>query len=428
MESGGPTRDTYNRGGEHVGCGCCSCGDRVFGSLSTLLFGSPARRPPPPPLPPASGHGAFGEGVAETVHPVEEVGPVADRLLLGRGESPSDGELAALAYAVLGKLQQPPEGSASRATCLLLHRAADGQLVAELAMEVLGVAAEITAATRLMLRHGGRSMGVAAERCCAERLVCARDSESYRPPLPRACEFLLRLFGPGFPVVCAWRGDGGRGVKAKVTSLGTLFPWPETDAFLSMLPDSGTGEGASVAGREEARSAEPVARHRRLFELVREEAKRAVAAATMNLPSPIIGCVQQASSASCRPSSIAAGALFSDGPPRVTSAVASASGASGGSSRGSWETDVVVQLAPWLGGPELLLICDEFGTPFAPSGVAREYLAASGLCDLRFLAYDPASGELVEVRCGELWEEQAPKTFLVPTAEPLAADTTAPER
>lgn len=427
MESGGPTRDTYNRGGDHSGCGCCSCGDRVLGSLSTLLFGSPARRPPP--LPPASGHGAFGEGVAETVHPVEEVGPVADRLLLGRGESPSDGELAALAYAVLGQLQQPPEGSASRATCLLLHRAADGQLVAELAMEVLGIPAEITAATRLLLRHGGRSMGVSAERCCAERLVCARDSETYRPPLPRTCEFLLRLFGPGLPVVCAWRGDGGRGVKAKATLLGALFPWSGTDALLSMLPGSDAGEGASVAGREEARSAEPVARHLRLFELVREEAKRAVVAATMHLPSPDIGCGQQASSASCRRSSIAAGALFNDGPPRVTSAVASGSGTSGGSRRGSWEeTDVVVQLAPWLGGPELLVICDEFGMPFAPSGVAREYLAASGLCDLRFLAYDPARGELVEVRCGELWEEQAPKRLLAPTAEPLAADTTAPER
>lgn len=372
------------------------CWSGLQGDLLGRCAGALCPRTAPPPgggrPRPSAGHGRFGEGAAETAAPEAESGPVADRLLLGHDAGPSEGQLAALAHAICGKLEAPRDGSHKRLS-LLLHRGADGGLVAEVATAAggaraaAGCSAEAAALARLLLRRG----------CCeplegVERLVSATDGPSPAPPSPRSCELLLQHLDAELPVVCTWRGGeepNGRGSRARISTLGALYPHP--DAYRRLGSDEVADFAAGFALRCAKVPHDP-APDQRLFQAVfaaaREEAKATAPACCVHL---------------------AAGVLYKSGALRTTSGLrgagppAPAAAASG---------DAVLQLAPWVAGgaegePELLLICDQWGVLHAPSGAAREQLVAFGLGEVRLLVHQASSGELCGLRCMELLGERA---------------------
>ncbi|CAK0904921.1 unnamed protein product, partial [Prorocentrum cordatum] len=128
-----------------------------------------------------------------------------DRVVLGAGPTPSDDQLAALAFAVGRKQLAANDAGGRRTVCLLLHRSGrDGLLRAEVTTACwtrggAGCSAEVAAVSRLLLRCGCRTPleGV-------ERMVVAVDADHLVPPDPRGCELLVEHADLAVPIVCAW--------------------------------------------------------------------------------------------------------------------------------------------------------------------------------------------------------------------------------
>lgn len=378
--------------------GCCA-GIRSLLERIAALFAKQQKHPG------ALGH--FGDGIAETAAADgrEECSHEPDHLVLGAGKGPSEGQLAALACGICHRLKNPR----AQTVCLLLHRAVDGRLLAEVATGLAmpeasnfipgGSCAEVFALGRLLFRQGGLLPPAAA----VERFVVATESLSIELPSPCACELLLWHFEPELPVVCAWRGEEGphgRGVRAKSLTLGALYPYPDLYRRLTSSEDV-ERVAADIAGRCSEPS-EATAAELSLFAAVRTLARQAAveAPAQVALAGRAIGLLYRSGAvrtAVAAPSPCG-GDREADAPAAATASAALAG------PRAVPAGDLVLRLAPWASGVDelqLLLICDGWGILHAPSGIARECLLAFGLADLRLWVHG-ASGEVCELSCGDL--------------------------